>query len=91
MNADVTGSAFGANAMVQLFSTPLKGRLQVATALADASKSQFTGQLINSTIESLTLIPRECLSMVQPEGVITRKQLAFTMELKQRSGDVIWT
>ena len=38
MNVDVTGSACGANAVVEPLSTPLKGRLRVTTTLVDASK-----------------------------------------------------
>ena len=80
MNVDVTGSPCGPNAVVEPLSTPLKGGLRVATTLADASKSCFTVQLINPTSQGVSLAPRTCLGMVQPAEVITREQLAFTVE-----------
>ena len=80
MNTDVTGSACGANAVVEPLSTPLKGGLQVTTTLADASKSCFTVQLINSTSQGVRLMPRTSLHIVEPAEVITREQLAFTVE-----------
>ena len=79
MNVDVTGSAFGANAVVEPLSTPLKGRLRVATTLVDASKSCFTVQLINPTSQGVSLKPRTCLGTVQPAEVIMREQLEFTV------------
>ena len=79
MNIDVTGSACGANAVVEPLSTPVEGRLQVPTTLADASKSCFTVQLINPTSHGVSLTPRTCLSMVQPAEVIA-KQLAFMVK-----------
>lgn len=79
MNVDVTGSAFGANAVVEPLSTPLKGGLRVATTLVDASKSCFTVQLINPTRQGVSLKPRTCLGTVQPAEVIMRQQLAFTV------------
>ena len=42
MNVDITGPACGTDAVVEPLSTPLKGRLQVATTLVDASRSCFT-------------------------------------------------
>lgn len=80
MDVDVTGLACGVNAVVEPLSTPLKGRLRVATVLVDASKSCFTVQLINPTEQGVSLMPRTCLGTVQSVEVITRKQLAFTME-----------
>ena len=79
MNVDVTGSACGANAVVEPLSTPLKGRLRVATTLVDASKSCFTVQLINPTSQGVSLNPRTCLGTVQPVEVIMKEQLAFTV------------
>ena len=80
MNVDVTGPACGTNAVVEPLSTPLKGRLQVATALVDASRSCFTIQLINPTNQGVSLKPRTCLGMVQPAELITTGQLAFNMQ-----------
>ena len=80
MNVDVTGPACGANAVVEPLSTPLKGGLQVATTLTDASKSCYAVQLINPTSQGISLMPRTCLGLVQSAEVITREQLAFTVE-----------
>lgn len=79
MNVDVTGTACGTNAVVEPPSTPLKGRLRVATTLVDASKSCFTIQLINPTSQGVSLMPRTCLGTVQSAEVVTREQLAFTV------------
>ena len=80
MNVDVTGLACGPNAVVEPLSTTLIGGLRVVTTLVDASKSCFTVQLINPTSQGVSLKPRKCLGMVQPAEVITREQLAFTVE-----------
>ena len=80
MNVDVTGSACGANAVVETLSTPIKGRIRVVTTLVDASKSCFTVQLINPTSQGVSLKPRTCLGTLQPAEVIIKEQLAFTME-----------
>ena len=79
MNADVTGLACGANAVVEPLSTPLKGRLRVGTTLVDASKSCFTVQLINPTSQGVSLKPRTCLGTVQPAELFIKEQLAFTV------------
>ena len=79
MNVDVTGPACGTNAVVEPLSTPLKGRLQVATTLVDASRSCFTIQLINPTNQGASLKPRS-LGMVQPAELIMTEQLAFKMQ-----------
>ncbi len=79
MNVYVTGTACGANAVVEPLSTPLKGRLRVATTLVDASKSCFTIQLINPTDQGVSLMPRTCLGTVQPAEVLAKEQLAFTV------------
>ena len=60
-------------------STPLKGRLRVATTLVDASKSCFTVQLINPTSQGVSLKPRTCLGTVQPAELIIKEQLVFTV------------
>ena len=80
MDVDVTGLPCGVNAVVEPLSTPLKGRLRVAPTLVDASKSCFTIQLINPTGQAVSLMPRTCLGTVQPAEVITKEQLAFTVE-----------
>ena len=71
MNIDVTGSACGANAVLEPLSTPVKEGLQVLTTLADASKSCFTVHLINPTSHGVSLTPRTCLGMVQPAEAFT--------------------
>ena len=80
MNVDVTGPACGTNAVVEPLSTPLKGRLQVATTLVDASRPCFTIQLINPTNQGISLKPRTCLGTVQPAELIMTEQLAFNMQ-----------
>ena len=83
MTVAVTGMPCGANALVEPLSIALPGRLQVATTLVDASRSNFAIQVANPTGRGVNLRGKMCLATIQPADMVAREELTFTTEANE--------